>query len=490
MEIIGKGNHSRGAVWVATRIPDGAICAHANQARTQDFIVGDPERFRYSPDVVDFARELGLYQGPDEDFSFPAAYDPVTVYGARTCEARVFSIFSRVAAPEEHMEQYIDYVMGRNIHKHMPLYVKGSRKFTVNDTFWLMRDHYETTFLDSSSDISGGNWRSPIQLGSEGSVWEFEGKRYINERPVGVPFTHFNMVANQRPQERFGVLWFGVDDSTFTVRAPFYGVATRFPAAWDDSNCTSRDACREQAGLPGTIQKFSLDSMFWVTNMVANFAYSRYDEISLAVFDRLARTESRLQAAVKAQDLMMAALPEATAREAATDFSFATAAALHKEWLDFYGELFVKYVDGYTMHPGSGGTFKKIGSQLRPLLQTEIALQTGSKYQLPGPASASDGTNMAAVIDKRQLRSLGQQHSTHFEDVFGQQHSTHFEDVHAAPGFGERFHNFAHRLLTEPASFAVFAVFLAAGSFSLGVSVARPRKAVRVGSLLEPFNVV
>lgn len=230
--------------------------------------------------------------------------------------------------------------------------------------------------------------------------------------------------------------------------------------------------------MPGTIQKFSLDSMFWVTNMVANFAYSRYDEIALAVFDQLARTESRLQAAVKAQDVIMAALPEAAAREAATDFSFRTAEALHKEWLDFYGELFVKYVDGYTMHPGTDGTFKKIGSQLRPLLKIEIALQTGSKYQLPGPVSASDGTNMAAVIDKRHLRSLGQQHSMYFEDV------------HAAPGFGQRFHNIARRILSEPASFAVFAAFLAAGSFSFGVSVARPRKAVRVGSLLEPLNVV
>lgn len=407
MEIIGKGDRSKGAVWVATRIPDGSVCAHANQARTRHFVKDDPDNFRYSSDVVKFARVLGLYRGLDEHFSFSDTFDPVTTYGARTCEARVYSLFSRVAAPEENIEQYLDYVTGYNVNNRMPLYVKVARKISVNDTFWVMRDHYENTVLDNSNDISGGEWRRPEQLGSEGTVWAFNGRRYINDRPVGVPFTHWNLVANQRPNKKYGVLWFGVDDSTFTLRAPFYGVTTRVPAAWDDANCTSRDKCKEDFGLPGTIQNFSFNSMFWVTNLVANFAYSRFDAIAPAVYQRLAQIESRLIAEVEAEDRALTELSDSEAIEAANDFSFQTAESLHREWLAFFGDLFATFVDGYKMLPSpTGSGIIKQGSGLRDLIKAEIAYQTGSRYVLPGKQAGSE-TNLASTIDKRQLRSMG-----------------------------------------------------------------------------------
>ena len=41
MELIGKGEGHKGAVWVARRIPDGYICAHANQARITTFPLAD-----------------------------------------------------------------------------------------------------------------------------------------------------------------------------------------------------------------------------------------------------------------------------------------------------------------------------------------------------------------------------------------------------------------------------------------------------------------
>ena len=43
MELIGKGKKEKGAVWVARRIPDGYISAHANQARITTFPLDDPE---------------------------------------------------------------------------------------------------------------------------------------------------------------------------------------------------------------------------------------------------------------------------------------------------------------------------------------------------------------------------------------------------------------------------------------------------------------
>jgi len=272
--------------------------------------------------------------------------------------------------------------------------------------------------------------------------------------------------------QRYSVLWFGVDDSTFTVRAPFYGVSTRVPLAWDDGNCTTRDDCREQMGLPGTIQKFSLQSMFWVTNMIANYAYSRYDDIAPAIFSRLAATESHLQAAVTAQDAALMMLPESAAREAATNFSFVTAEALHREWLDFYGELFVTYVDGYKMvHGAAPGSVKKVGSQLRNLMRAAIASQTGSKYRLPGRAAAGDGKNLAA-IDKRQLRAMGRRHEAPEEDEV-------WDGDLADASLWSSFR--------DPVRYIAFATLLSVGSFGLGIAVASQRRVVVSTALLEPL---
>ena len=43
MDLIGKGPDNKGIVWVARRIPDGYICAHANQSRITTFPLDDPE---------------------------------------------------------------------------------------------------------------------------------------------------------------------------------------------------------------------------------------------------------------------------------------------------------------------------------------------------------------------------------------------------------------------------------------------------------------
>eukprot|EP00928_Gymnodinium_smaydae_P048646 TRINITY_DN32545_c0_g1_i1.p1 TRINITY_DN32545_c0_g1~~TRINITY_DN32545_c0_g1_i1.p1 ORF type:complete len:665 (+),score=84.37 TRINITY_DN32545_c0_g1_i1:57-2051(+) len=423
MEIIGKGNLSKGAVWVATRIPDGSVSSHANQARTREFHAEKPDHFKYSKDVVDFARGLGLFQGDDRTFSFSDVYDPVTPYSARTCEARVFSFFLNVAAPEERIGDYVDYVEGRNLSHRMPLYVRVNVKLSVNDTMWHMRNHYEGTVLDPSFDVGAGEWRSPIRLGYDGHVWTSGGKKYMNARPISVPYTIWNLVAVQRPHHRYGVLWFGVDDSAFTVRAPFYGVASRVPRSWDDGNCTQRDACREELGLPGTLRKFSFQSMFWVCNMISNYAYSRYDQIAPAVYERIAEIEGKLQMAVEKQDQTLMQLfadgaTSAEVAEVATDFSFRTAERLHEEWLDFYGELFATFVDGYRLEPLARSSttptpeeidygFVKRVFGFRDLWKREIAATTGRRYEVPDAPGISTSLGAVATKDKRCLRAFG-----------------------------------------------------------------------------------
>ena len=102
LEMTGKGKGNKGAVWVARLIPDGYVCAHANQARIQTFPLASGKKNSiaitskdlrrisdplvecvYAHDVIEFARSKGLYNGPDQDFSFSDTFNPVTFDGAR-----------------------------------------------------------------------------------------------------------------------------------------------------------------------------------------------------------------------------------------------------------------------------------------------------------------------------------------------------------------------------------------------------------------------
>jgi dipeptidase len=109
MEMIGKGAE-KGAVWVAVRIPDDAICAHANQSRIHQFLQYDKKDCMYSKDVISFARKRGYFKGKDKNFSFSAAYAPADFSALRFCEARVWSFFHKYS--NDGMMDYLDYAKG------------------------------------------------------------------------------------------------------------------------------------------------------------------------------------------------------------------------------------------------------------------------------------------------------------------------------------------------------------------------------------------
>ena len=62
LEMVGKAE-TRGAVWVARRVPDGHVSAHANQARITTFPRDDPENTIFAADVVEFAKAKGSTRG-------------------------------------------------------------------------------------------------------------------------------------------------------------------------------------------------------------------------------------------------------------------------------------------------------------------------------------------------------------------------------------------------------------------------------------------
>jgi len=190
MEMIGKGPGNKGALWVARKIPDGYISAHANQARITTFPLNDPENCLYAEDVISFARDKGWYTGKDEDFSFSDTYAPLDFTAARFCESRVWSFFSKV---NKDMDKYLDYAMGYNLENRMPLWIKPDNKISVQDMMRFMRDHFEDTPMDMTRDIGAGPYRMPYRW--RPLTWQVHDQTYFNERAVATQQTGFSFIT-------------------------------------------------------------------------------------------------------------------------------------------------------------------------------------------------------------------------------------------------------------------------------------------------------
>ena len=260
MEMVGKGVGNKGAIWVAIRIPDDCIAAHANQSRIQQIPFDDKENCLYSPDVVSFAREKGYFKGKDNEFSFAKAYCPYDFGALRGCEARVWSFFRKY---DKTMDKYADFIKGDPSKEPMPLYIKPDRKLSVQDVQAAMRDHYEGTDLDMTKDEGAGPYKVPYRW--RPMTFKVDGQEYTNERAIATQQTGFVIVQQMRnwlPDEIGGILWFGVDDADMAVFNPIY--------------CSVYDAPECYRVGNGDLLNFSWTSAFWMHNWVANMAYHKY----------------------------------------------------------------------------------------------------------------------------------------------------------------------------------------------------------------------
>lgn len=340
MEMIGKGVGNKGAVWVAVRIPDDCIAAHANQSRIHQFPLKDRENCLYSKDVISFAREKGYFNGKDEDFSFSKAYNPLDWGGLRFCEARVWSYYNRYT---DKGAQWLPYVLGEDPTP-MPLYVKPNRKLSVGDLMRLMRDHYEGTVFDPTLDMAAGPFHSPYRF--HPLAWEVDSVKYAFERPVSTQQTAFTFVGqmrNELPDEVGGVFWFGVDDARFTVYTPMYPCMTQTPECYRVGN--------------GDFTRFSWTSAFWIHNWVANMAYARYNQALSDAESLQAKLEggylnNQQQVEQKALDLLKTGRQDAVAF--LTDYSISTAQTALNEWKSLGEYLVVKYMDGVVKKEENG----------------------------------------------------------------------------------------------------------------------------------------
>ena len=328
MELIGKGPEDKGIVWVARRIPDGYVSAHANQARITTFPWDDPENCLYAKDVADVARKFGWFEGKNEDFSFAEAYAPADFSALRGCEARVWSFFRTVA---EGMDKYEDYAMGHNPENRMPLWVKPTEKVSPKLLMDCMRDHYEGTKMDMTQDIGAGGEGCPYRW--RPMFFEVDGVEYCNERATATQQTGFWLVGQARPN-KVGILWFGTDDAATSPLTPIYVNSTEVP--W----CLSEDN--------GSMLKYSDTSMFWITNRVAQFAYLRYNIVGKHVRSEVDKWENAMIEYVKDIDMAIAnvAYKPKKAAKIATEFSVKSAEILFNYWVELDKYLMVKYIDG------------------------------------------------------------------------------------------------------------------------------------------------
>ena len=326
MELIGKGPEDKGIVWVARRIPDGYVSAHANQARITTFPWDDPENCLYAPDVADVARKFGWFKGKDKDFSFAEAYAPLDFGAMRGCEGRVWAFFRTVA---EGMDKYEDYALGHNPKNRMPLWVKPTQKVSPKLLMDCMRDHYEGTKMDMTQDVGAGGEGCPYRW--RPMYFEVDGVEYCNERATATQQTAFWLVGQARP-EKVGILWFGTDDAATSPLTPIYVNSLEVPECLREGN--------------GTMLEYSNTSMFWITNRVAQFAYLRYNIIGKHVRKVVDEWENDMLKRVESADAMIASMPAEEAQQYATEFSVMYASHLFNKWANLDNYLMVKYIDG------------------------------------------------------------------------------------------------------------------------------------------------
>ncbi|MDR3141998.1 MAG: C69 family dipeptidase [Tannerellaceae bacterium] len=345
MELTGKGVGNKGAVWVAIRIPDDCIAAHANQARIQQIPFKDKENCMYSPDVVSFAREKGYFSGKDEDFSFAKAYNPYDFGGLRGCEARVWSFFRKY---DKSMDAYTDFIKGNPAKEPMPLYIKPDKKLSVRDVQHAMRDHYEGTVLDMTQDAGAGPYKVPYRW--RPMNFTVDGETYVNERAIATQQTGFVIVPQMRnwlPDEIGGILWFGVDDADMAVFTPLYSSMLDSPECYRVGN--------------GDMLTFSWTSAFWIHNWVANMAYHKYSFMIQDIRKVQQELENAYRNVIPAIDKAateLLAKDPVEARKFLTWFSTTTADDATIRWKKLGEYLLVKYIDG-NVKKEENGQFKR-----------------------------------------------------------------------------------------------------------------------------------
>ena len=373
MEMQGTGAGSKGVVWVAMRIPDDAICAHANQSRIGKFNMKDKKNVLYSKNVISYARKMGWFNGKDSDFSWKNTYAFPDFSGRRFCDARVWSFFNHYA---DDFDRYLPWALGKDKDaEDMPLWIVPNRKLSVADVENGMRDHYEGTALAlDTTSIGSGIYEMPYR--PTPLTFTVDGKQYFNERPISTQQTAFTFVSQLRswlPREIGGVLWFGNDDANMVAYTPVYCGNTVQPACY---NTKGADAVT-----------FSSDNAFWLCNMVSNMVYPRYSQLFpelKAVRDSLETSYFANQTSIEKQAADLYQTDKAAALKLLNNYSNAKADEMLANWKRLATRIIVKYNDMAVKKEKDGKLLQSVTRPGYPAsFGRKLVKETGDWYAVP-----------------------------------------------------------------------------------------------------------
>lgn len=365
MEMIGKGGKEKGAVWVAVRVPDDCITAHANQARITELplkgakqvrkqVICSPEmrggkqksikktivtmgnvingvEWQWSADVIDFARKAGIFSAEDAQFSFADVYAPLDIVAAYACEGRVWSFLRQY---DESIDYYLPYVMGDN-YEHLPLFVRPNRQLSAADLRRAMRDQYEDTPLDITKGEAAGIWHSKLRYG--GLTFMLDSVQYCYPRPTATQQTGWSFVSEMHKDLPYSIFWFAVDDAATSVYVPFFSSNKHVPYCLQRGN--------------GDLLTYSNTSAFWAFNTVANFAYSKYERMLPDIQERQQAWENRFE-----EEVQVFAEKGVSAQQL-DNYSSEQADAVVQDWHQLFAFLMVKYLDGVEKKQDEKGEF-------------------------------------------------------------------------------------------------------------------------------------
>ena len=373
MEMMGTGPGSKGVVWVAMRIPDDAICAHANQSRIGKFDIKDKKNVVCSKNVISYARKMGWFTGKDADFSWKNTYARPDFSGRRFCDARVWSFFNHY---QKGFDRYLPWALGKDPNaEDMPLWIVPDRKLSVHDVQMGMRDHYEGTAMAlDTTNVGGGIYQMPYR--PTPLQFKVDGKTYFNERPISTQQTAFSFVSPLRswmPREIGGVIWFGNDDANMIAYTPVYCGNTVQPECY---NTPGADAVT-----------FSDKNAFWVCNWVSNMVYPRYSQIFpelQAVRDSLESSYFARQADFEKKAMNLYATDKPAALRMLNEYSVEKAQQMLAEWKNLAIRIIVKYNDMGVKQEKDGKILKRV---MRPgypeSFARKLVKETGDWYAVP-----------------------------------------------------------------------------------------------------------
>ena len=373
MEMQGTGAGSKGVVWVALRIPDDAICAHANQSRIGKFNMKDKKNVLYSKNVISYARKMGWFNGKDSEFSWKNTYAFPDFSGRRFCDARVWSFFNHYA---DNFERYLPWALGKDAGaEDMPLWIIPNKKLSVADVENCMRDHYEGTALAlDTTSIGGGIYEMPYR--PTPLTFTVDGKKYFNERPISTQQTAFTFVSQLRswlPREIGGVLWFGNDDANMVAYTPIYCGNTCQPSCY---NTKDADAVT-----------FNADNAFWLCNMVSNMVYPRYSQLFpelKIVRDSLETCYFANQTEFEKHVSDVYLTDKGAAIKLLNDYSSNKADEMMACWKRLATRIIVKYNDMAVKKEKNGKLLQSVTRPGYPLsFGRKLVKETGSFYEVP-----------------------------------------------------------------------------------------------------------